>query len=197
MDPRHALDGRTILLIDSNPQSRRLIGGLLRDHGCTSLHQGEHGRDALDLLDVTAGRLDLLICAVALRGPSGLAVVQALRLGRTRGRPDTPAALFHPQADETLAQLVDRLDAGISFGLPVAGDWLCLRLAEVIARPVPARMRAPAYADIPLAWAPRTPVATPAPSGLTAREAALAAERMLAAELCGTAAAAIPPRPLS
>lgn len=182
-DPRRCLDGSTILLIDGNPSSRQLVGGILRDHGCRTLHLGEHARDALDLLDVTAGRLDLLICGVALRRVGGLAVVQALRLGRTRGRPGTPAVLFHPNANAELARRGDGLDVGLTFGLPIAAQDLCRRLVEVMAHPVAARLRAERYAGVPLDWAPSVPAQPALARAPTAREAAMADLQRLAAEL--------------
>ncbi len=176
------LAGRTVLLVDATPSSRQMISAILRDHGCRSQHFAKHAREALDLLDVTAGQLDLVITAVDLPRISGLELVRAIRLGRTRGLATTPAALFHPRPDRRLHRQAEDLDIGHVFGLPIVAAGLCQRLAELIAGPRPARRDPDSYAAVAIDWEPEPPTPTPR-SDPTAREAASREAERLSAEL--------------
>lgn len=158
-----------------------MISRMLRDHGCRTLHLARNARDSLDLFDVTAGRLDLVVCAFELPKVNGLAVIKALRMKRTPGLARTPAVMFHPKPDAILKARAAELDIGFVFGLPVAAYGLCETLAALIAGPTLSLRPADDYAAVSVDWAP---AAEPVSElrGLTAREAALAAARRRAAE---------------
>lgn len=183
LQSRTILAGRTILLIDALPSSRQMITAILRDHGCRNLHHAKHAREALDLLDVTAGRLDLILSAVELPRIGGLEVIKAVRLGRTRGLASTPAVLFHPWPDHALRQQAEALDVAYVFGLPIAAAALCDRLAEIMAGPQLLVRSADDYAAAATDWAAAAPAEPTERYGPSAREAALRDARLLAGEL--------------
>ncbi len=178
------LDKRTILLVDSTPSSRQLLTAMFRDHGCRTLHQARSAREAMDLLDVTRGLLDVVVIAVDLAPTSGLALLKAVRSGRTAGLPGVPCVLFHPSPDPALKRVALSLDAALLFGLPVSAHALCTAVGKIAAKPKPVRPPAD-YAELPVDWTPADVVpAAETAGGQTARQAALfeARQRAEAAE---------------
>jgi CheY-like chemotaxis protein len=173
--------GRTILLIDANPSSRQMITAMLRDHGCRNLHLARNARESLDLFDVTAGRLDLVVCAFELPRVNGLAVAKAVRMGRTPALPWTPIVMYDPKSDAALSDRAAALDIGHVFGLPVAAQRLCQTLDELISGPILTTRPVETYAEVSVEWAPTAPVVSEQ-RGLTAREAASMEARRLAEE---------------
>ncbi len=185
------LAGRTVLVVDPAAHARQMIIKILRDHGgVATVYEARHARDAIELLEVSKGLLDLLVSAVELPHINGYALVKSVRMGRTPGLPSIPAALYHAVVDRRMERLGESLGAGFMFGLPVAAADLCRELARVIQQRGPARPRA-YYEAIDTEW--NRPAASAAPAdappaapqpGIAA--VAIQAEMPLAADLVGS-----------
>lgn len=182
------LDGRTVLLVDPAPRQRQMILTMLRAQGGVGhIHEARHARDAVELLSVSKGLLDLIVSAVELPHINGYALVKSVRMARTPGLPDTPAALFHGVVDRRMERLGESLGIGFMFGLPIAGADLCRELARVIVERAPPRPRSH-YEAIDTDW-DRPAAATAVAAGPAARPGLMAraieAPMALAADLMG------------
>ncbi len=187
------LKASTILLVDANSGSRQVLTSILREHGCGDLQIARDARETVERLDFTANRLALIICAYDLPKVNGLAILKALRMGRTPGARRTPAALLLPSPDPALdlARRAAELDVGFVFGFPIAAQRLCRALADLIsAPPLPLRSVA-AYMAVPTGPGPAAvTLAAPAPTtarDLAADEARRARDEWLAVSANGPA----------
>jgi len=69
---------KTILVVDDEPGTRRLIGTILRQGGYTVL-EAEDSESAASIHQRHQGQIDLLLTDVTLPGPSGCELAAALR----------------------------------------------------------------------------------------------------------------------
>ena len=94
------LEGMVALIVDAKKINRRLIGKLLREHGCDKIHETADVRDADDLLGITLGNLDIALINADLPKIQGAGLVKMLRAGKARGDRALPCLLYHPLADD-------------------------------------------------------------------------------------------------
>ena len=172
------LAGKTILLLETNPQTRQTVGGMLRLAAAREVLTATTARGALEMLASPLLKIDLLLSAFALDQGNGFVLMKAVRSGIGKVPRGMPCVLMADGIDEKFTLLAGRLDIGFAFSLPIAGAQLANALAAVLKKPVPERPPAD-YQRVPTDWAPAAAAAPPAekPAELTAREAALAESR--------------------
>jgi CheY-like chemotaxis protein len=173
------LIGKTILLLETNPQTRQTVSGMLRQSGARDVLTVGTARGALEMLASPLLKIDLFLCAFLLDQGNGFVLMKAVRTGIGKVPRGVPCALLGAGLDEKFTALAGRLDIGFVFSLPIAATQLAAALVAVMRQAVPERPPAD-YQRIPTDWAPAAPAAPPIDdkaAELTAREAALAESR--------------------
>ena len=122
-----AVDRRTggILLVDDDADVRAVAAAMLRVAGHTVVEAGSGGA-ALERLDQTEPRIDLLIADLAMPGMSGFELARAAR----QGRPDLPILFVTGFAD--IARSEEGFEA-IVLQKPFRAEELAARVAEALA----------------------------------------------------------------
>ncbi len=120
------LEGMSALIFDANVTHRRLIGKLLREQGCTKIHETADAKDADDLFGITLGNLDMAFISADLPRIPGAGLVKMMRLGKTQGDRNTPCLIYHPLADDALKLICGDLYAGVMTVPVSAQDFLNL-----------------------------------------------------------------------
>ena len=172
------LAGKTILLLETNPQTRQTVAGMLRTSGVRDVLTAGTARGALEMLASPLLKIDLLLTSFLLDQGNGFVLLKAVRSGIGKVPRGIPCAMLVEAPDEKFTAIAGRLDVGYLFTLPIASGQLATALAATIKKPVPERPAAD-YQRVPTDWAPAK-AAAPAqekPAELTAREAALAESR--------------------
>lgn len=172
------LAGKIILLLETNPQTRQTIAGMLRLSGARDVLTAATARGALEMLASPLLKIDLLLSAFLLDQGNGFVLMKAVRSGLGKVPRGIPCALLGDATDEKFTQIASRFDVGFVFSLPIAAAQLANALAAVMKKPVPERPPAD-YQRVPTDWAPAAAAPPPGekPAELTAREAALAESR--------------------
>ncbi|WP_116092162.1 ATP-binding protein [Sphingomonas crusticola] len=131
------LRGRTVLLIDDDPDVRGVAVSILRELGC-AVFDAENGRIGLAKLSETSD-LDIALVDFAMPGQNGAEVAVAIRAVR----PDLPVLLMSGFAD---IEALSAIWQGPLLSKPFTAASLQARIAEVIATPRTSHARGAAEA---------------------------------------------------
>jgi CheY-like chemotaxis protein len=119
--------GETILLVEDQPEVRRLAARVLRGRGYDVL-EAAGGEEALALSTAHRGRLHLLVTDVVMPGMKGPEVARRL----TAARPGLPVLYVSGYADEVLGSPDDLLANGMLLLKPFSPDTLAARVRELL-----------------------------------------------------------------
>jgi len=117
----------TVLLVEDEADVRKLVRGILEDHGYRVL-EAESGAQALDMVARHDGRIDLLLTDVVMPHMSGREVAEAM----ATSRPETKVLYLSGYTDHVV---VDRgvLSAGARFlQKPFSPEALARKIREVL-----------------------------------------------------------------
>jgi CheY-like chemotaxis protein len=119
--------GETILLVEDQPEVRRLAARVLRGRGYDVL-EAAGGEEALALSAAHRGRLHLLVTDVVMPGMKGPEVAARL----TAARPGLPVLYVSGYADEVLGPRDELLAQGTLLLKPFSPDALAARVRELL-----------------------------------------------------------------
>jgi CheY-like chemotaxis protein len=119
--------GETIMLVEDQPEVRRLAARVLRGRGYDVL-EASGGEEALALASAHRGRLHLLVTDVVMPGMKGPEVARRL----TAARPGLPVLYVSGYADEALEERDDLLANGMLLLKPFSPDVLAGRVRELL-----------------------------------------------------------------
>jgi len=90
------LEGKTVLLVQEDLPSRKLLSEFLHPQGCVVL-EAHSGPDAVKVSETYSGPIDVLVADGKMSGISGLDLAEQLRLSR----PDLAIVLLSDSTEET------------------------------------------------------------------------------------------------
>lgn len=123
-----SLGGLTVLLVDDENFSRKLVAGLLADMGAPTVLEAANGEEALTILGDRA--VDLIISDFNMPKIHGLELLRAVRTGSSRAM---PFAMLTGYSEKMLVDLALALDANAFLIKPVSKDGLKNRLIKMLA----------------------------------------------------------------
>ena len=119
--------GETIMLVEDQPEVRRLAARVLRGRGYDVL-EASGGEEALALAAAHRGRLHLLVTDVVMPGMKGPEVAARL----VAARPGLPVLYVSGYADEVLGPREDLLAKGMLLLKPFSPETLSARVRELL-----------------------------------------------------------------
>ncbi len=119
--------GETIMLVEDQPEVRRLAARVLRGRGYDVL-EASGGEEALALAAAHRGRLHLLVTDVVMPGMKGPEVAARL----VAARPGLPVLYVSGYADEVLGPREDLLAQGMLLLKPFSPETLSARVRELL-----------------------------------------------------------------
>lgn len=122
-----SLDGLTVLLVDDENFSRKVVAGLLADMGAPTVLEAANGEEALTILGDRV--VDLIISDFNMPKVHGLELLRAVRTGSNRAM---PFAMLTGYSEKMLVDLALALDANAFLIKPVSKDGLKNRLIKML-----------------------------------------------------------------
>jgi CheY-like chemotaxis protein len=181
-DPSRSAAGNTILVVDDERFSRKVLQRMLRGLGWEHVEEAGDGREAMDRIGVLGPTLAAVISDFDMPDVNGLQLLQAIRVGAAGPRRGLPVILLTGRADRQAVGTAMALDCDAFLIKPTTAEHVRHRLDRVLSEEHQLRS-ASEYASI----TPPAP-APPAPATATGLLIAVADARegmVLAADLMG------------
>ncbi|MCK5444354.1 MAG: response regulator [Rhodospirillaceae bacterium] len=125
-----SLQNMTVLLVDDENFSRKIVAGMLADMGRPSVLEAADGAEALVLLGET--KVDLIISDFNMPHVHGLQLLRAVRAGTIEVSRATPFAMLTGYSEKRLVDLALALDCNGFLIKPVSKHGLVRRLNKML-----------------------------------------------------------------
>ena len=127
------LKGLVFLIADANPYFSRIVVGLLRSFGATSVAEVRNSFDAIRTLN--AQKVDILLCDDKLPPHGGLQVTHAIRRKTDNENRTVPIMIMAGDARETLIKIARDAGANMVIAKPLSPSSLYDRLSWIAFNP--------------------------------------------------------------
>lgn len=166
------LQNRFVLVIDHASASRVPLCRILRELGARKVIEAASAREALESFKVYTSLIEAVVCERDLPKIDGLAVLKAIRMGRTPLPRTVPVLLLASDDDRAVRQAFQALDGTALLPRPVSPAKLADLLATGMKVTAPVR-EADLYAGVDTTLRQRIETRRLSDGGPNAREAAL------------------------
>jgi CheY-like chemotaxis protein len=127
------IKGLTFLVADPNPYFSRIVVGLLRSFGASSLTEVRNSFDAIQILN--SQKVDILLCDDKLHPHGGPQVTHAIRRKQDNENRTIPILIMAGETRESLIKIARTAGANMVLSKPVSASSLYDRLTWIAFNP--------------------------------------------------------------
>ncbi len=132
-EPARPAAGNTILLVDDEGFTRKVLQRMLRGLGWTEVIEAETGRQAQTVISDRGPDLAAVISDFDMPDLNGLQLLQAIRVGAAGPRRDLPVLMLTARAERGMVGVAMGLDCDAFLIKPTTAEQVRDRLARVLA----------------------------------------------------------------
>lgn len=125
-----SLNGMTVLLVDDEKFSRKLVSSMLLDMGHPNVLEAVDGADATHALE--DHKVDLIISDFNMPDVHGLELLRTVRTAGTKAKRDLPFAMLTGYSEKALIDMALALDANAFLIKPISHEGLKSRILKML-----------------------------------------------------------------
>lgn len=132
MPKDESLSGMTVLLVDDETFSRKLVANMLLDMGRPTIIEAANGADALSKFNESDNHIDFVVSDFNMPEVHGLQLLRAIRTMSDEKKRSTPFAMVSGYSERILVDMALLLDANAFLTKPVSHAGLRKRILKML-----------------------------------------------------------------